>query len=97
MLFFARPPRLPRHLLVATFALSACEANSERKPDEAQTRTSSLRGTDPAPIATTGPRIEAGEAVFNFGEVMEGEPVTHVFKIKNTGTHDLLIEGAKGS
>ena len=43
------------------------------------------------------PKIEAVQAEFNFGQVKQGQDVEHVFKVKNVGTKDLLIEKARGS
>jgi hypothetical protein len=37
------------------------------------------------------------EAVFDFGEVLEGDKVTHLFSFTNTGTAPLLINEAKSS
>lgn len=37
------------------------------------------------------------EAVFDFGEVFEGDKVTHTFTFTNTGTAPLLINEAKSS
>ena len=43
------------------------------------------------------PIIEVVDDEFDFGEIKEGENVIHEYKIKNTGTGDLLISSAKGS
>ncbi|MFZ1750416.1 MAG: DUF1573 domain-containing protein [Saprospiraceae bacterium] len=62
---------------------------------------------DPAMAATdvaatpvpTGPltTIKFDEETYNWGKVMDGEKVTHVYKFKNTGTEPLIISNAKGS
>lgn len=41
--------------------------------------------------------ISFEEEVFDFGEITQGEKVTHTFKFKNTGDADLVIVSAKGS
>jgi hypothetical protein len=43
------------------------------------------------------PRIVALEASFNAGKVKQGENVEHVFKVKNEGRTDLILEKAKSS
>jgi len=37
------------------------------------------------------------ESSFNFGEIKQGQKVSHIFKFKNDGTADLVITDAKGS
>lgn len=44
-----------------------------------------------------GPKIVALEPTFAFGKVKQGADVEHVFKIRNEGTADLVIDKAKGS
>ncbi|MFN8276230.1 MAG: DUF1573 domain-containing protein [Chitinophagales bacterium] len=41
--------------------------------------------------------IEIPETEFNFDTIKQGEKVTHVFHVKNTGDHDLIIGNAFGS
>lgn len=42
-------------------------------------------------------KIEFEEEVFDFGNIMEGDVVEHVFKFKNTGNNPLIISKATGS
>lgn len=49
--------------------------------------------TDPAKAA----KIEFAEKEFNFGTVMQGDVVTHIFKFKNTSNNPLAISNAVGS
>lgn len=48
---------------------------------------------DPATLA--GITFEKYE--HNFGQVVDGEKVSYVFKFKNTGANDLIISDARGS
>lgn len=48
-------------------------------------------------LITEIPEIDLDEDVFNFGEISEGEIVTHRFKFKNSGEGALIINSAKGS
>jgi len=43
------------------------------------------------------PVVEILDPEFNFGEIKQGEKVSHNYKIKNIGNSDLLISSAKGS
>ncbi len=43
------------------------------------------------------PVIEILKSEHDFGEINEGESATHNYKLKNTGTGDLIISSAKGS
>lgn len=43
------------------------------------------------------PRIVAVQPVFDFGKVRSGKEVEHVFKIRNDGRSNLLLESARGS
>mgnify|MGYP003556227635 CR=1 FL=1 len=59
-------------------------------------------GADPAAAATpvpTGPltSIKFDQDTYDWGKVMDGDKVTHVFKFKNTGNEPLIISNAKGS
>ncbi len=51
---------------------------------------------EPVPV---GPltTLEFEETSHDFGEVMEGEKVTHLYKFTNTGNEPLVISNAKGS
>ena len=51
------------------------------------------------PYVPTGPltAIKFDNDTHDWGKVMDGETVTHVFKFKNTGKEPLVINNAKGS
>ncbi|MBC7885848.1 MAG: DUF1573 domain-containing protein [Saprospiraceae bacterium] len=58
--------------------------------------------TTPAADATpvpTGPltSMKFEEETYDWGKVMDGDKVTHIFKFKNTGKEPLIISNAKGS
>jgi len=42
-------------------------------------------------------KIEFEEEVFDFGDIIEGDAIEHIFKFKNTGDNPLIISHAKGS
>ena len=45
----------------------------------------------------TMPKIQMDEESYDFGDIIQGESVTHDFIIKNIGNDKLLINSAKGS
>ena len=51
------------------------------------------------PAAPTGPTttLTFAETEFDFGKVVAGEKVSHVYKFTNTGKEPLIISNAKGS
>ena len=50
-------------------------------------------------VVATGdqPRIQFEETVYDWGTVYQNEKVPHVFKFKNVGKADLVIENVKSS
>lgn len=57
---------------------------------------------EPKPAPKTEPiqadaTIAVDAAVYDFGKVPAGNSVTHVFKIKNTGTANLVIDRTEAS
>ena len=46
---------------------------------------------------TKMPEIFVSEDVFDFGEIVEGQSISHNFIIKNVGSDDLFINTAKAS
>ncbi len=52
---------------------------------------------DEAISPETAAKIEFEEEVFDFGTLVEGESVEHIFKFKNVGKNPLIIGHAQGS
>lgn len=44
-----------------------------------------------------GPRIEVKETRYDFGKVVQGAQVSHLFEVKSAGSEPLLIERAQPS
>lgn len=82
-------------------ALVACQ--EETATDEAGTATSPAAtavAAAPAGNAGTASEITTVEwegKVHDFGEIVQGTPVTHTFKVVNTGTEPLNISNVKAS
>jgi hypothetical protein len=45
-----------------------------------------------APASAQHPKVELLDPVHDFGAVMEGQPVSHTFKVRNAGGAELLID-----
>lgn len=96
---------------VAVFAFTACnnEGAKETTEDAATPTLGAAAAGDaqanPATAAAATPAVPAGptteisfpETTFDFGQVMEGDVVEHVYKFTNTGNEPLIISNAKGS
>lgn len=92
--------------IFAMLALASCKgdgavkdtANAAVTETKAETPASNV-AADPAAAVPTGPTttMEFEEEVFDYGEIMEGDKVTHIYTFKNTGDEALVISNAKGS
>ena len=83
-------------LLLVSLALVSCNSSSDQKTITTDLVNSPLTANSNAEKVLT-PNIEMLETSYNFGEMLQGESVTHDFILKNTGDADLIISAAKGS
>ena len=83
-------------LLLVSLALVSCNSSSDKKTITTDLVNSPLTANSNAEKVLT-PNIEMLETSYNFGEIQQGESVTHDFILKNTGDADLIILAAKGS
>ena len=83
-------------LLLVSLALVSCNSSSDEKTITTDLVNSPLTANSNAEKVLT-PNIEMLETSYNFGEMQQGESVTHDFILKNTGDADLIISAAKGS
>ena len=89
--------KTPQFLLVILFLLAiACNSSSDDKAITTDLVTSPLTANQSA-NAVAVPEIEMLETSYDFGEMQQGESVTHDFILKNIGEADLIISAAKGS
>lgn len=93
---------------VAALSFTACKDEGSAAKDAARESLATTATTTPAtapaatpatPAVPVGPltSIEFEEDTYDFGEIMEGEKVVHLYKFKNTGKEPLVISNAKGS
>ena len=52
---------------------------------------------NPDTAAFIGPRMQVDAPVFDFGQVEQGEQVTHDFRFTNQGNRDLRVQSVKTS
>ena len=83
-------------LLLVSLALVSCSSSSDEKTITTDLVNSPLTANSNAEKILT-PKIEMLETSYNFGEIQQGESVTHDFILKNTGDADLIISAATGS
>ena len=83
-------------LLLVSLVLFSCNSSSDEKTITTDLVNSPLTANSNAEKVLT-PNIEMLETSYNFGEIQQGESVTHDFILKNTGDADLIISAAKGS
>ena len=83
-------------LLLVFLVLFSCNSSSDEKTITTDLVNSPLTANSNAEKVLT-PNIEMLETSYNFGEIQQGESVTHDFILKNTGDADLIISAAKGS
>ena len=89
-------------IALATSCKKDGSADAANQPIVPATATPAAPGATTTPAEATIPvgpltSVEFEETEFNFGEIMEGEKIVHVFKFKNTGSEPLVISKAEGS
>ena len=82
--------------LLVSLSLMSCESSSDKKIITTELVNSPLTANRNAK-KVSAPNIEMFETSFDFGEIHQGESVTHEFIIKNSGDAELIITAAKGS
>ena len=71
----------------------ACSCDSKSKKQNEQEANTPTNVNDSNAIA----KIEFPQKSFNFGDLQEGEIVSHTFHFKNTGTKSLVIHNVEAS
>lgn len=79
--------------LCTFFIFSSCRQNSGKTTVDLVKNPLSADKNYDVPM----PKLSLEEDVFNFGEISQGESVSHEFIIKNTGDDNLVISSAKGT
>ena len=79
--------------LAAVFCFCGCGGDKQ----DAEKKDASTGEPSATADATLAPKIASAQPTFNFGKIKQGAKVEHIFKVKNEGKADLIIERAKGS
>jgi len=82
--------------LLVFLTLFSCGSSSDKNIITTELVNSPLTANSKSEKVLT-PNIEMLETSYDFGEMIQGESVTHDFILKNTGDAYLLITAAKGS
>jgi hypothetical protein len=78
----------------ALLILVGCDQKSDGKvTSDLVTNSKTASGDKNIPVS----QITFDQDTFNFGEVIEGENVSHAFTFTNTGNSDLIVSNAHGS
>ena len=91
-------------ILTFVFALAMVSCNSDTATADTNLAATNAPATTAAPTPAA-PAVPAGpttaisfkESAYDFGEVMDGEKVEHIYAFTNTGDEPLVISNAKGS
>ena len=93
--------------LVGMLAMVACKSETGSSEEATESLATASAEGDAEVAATpvnqadvpTGPltTVNFAQTTFDFGDVDDGEMVTHVYKFTNTGSEPLVIKDAKGS
>ena len=83
-------------LFLVSLVVVSCSSSSADKAITTDLVASPLTANKSAKTVVT-PKIEMLETSFDFGEMQQGESVTHDFVLKNIGEGNLIISAAKGS
>lgn len=81
-------------------AASTTTTNAQTEtPSLATSADAATRTATQTPAVPAGPttQINFTETSFDYGTIMQGEVVEHVYSFKNTGNEPLIISNAKGS
>lgn len=85
-----------KKILLSTLAFIAFSgANAQVDPSQTPTP---APATPPTPVLTQNPEfIQFKELVYDFGNVKQGIPVSHIFEFKNVGTKDITLINVQAS
>lgn len=95
-------------MIVSLFAMTSCKNEGAAKKDDTKASvtapTTAADNVNAKPnakkeVVPAGPltAVTFDEAIFDFGEVTEGEKVAHTYTFTNTGKEPMIISNAKGS
>lgn len=80
-------------IAICAATLSACQ----NKATESETTTDTTATGTPVIAEADAPKVQVEKAIYEFGEITQGEKVSYEFKFKNTGKTPLIITNASAT
>lgn len=81
-------------ITICAATLSACQ----NKTNESETVTADSTANQTSVIAEAdAPKVQVEKAIYEFGDITEGQKVTYEFKFKNVGKTPLIITNASAT
>lgn len=81
-------------IAICAAAFSACQ--NKTTESETVTTDTATSGT-PVIAEADAPKVQVEKAIYEFGEITQGEKVSYEFKFKNTGKTPLIITNASAT
>lgn len=81
-------------IALCTAAFSACQNKSV---ESSATTTDSTLAETPLIAEADAPKVKVEQAIYEFGEITQGEKVSYTFKFKNVGKTPLIITNASAT
>lgn len=81
-------------ITICAAAFSACQ--NKTAESEAATTDTTTSGT-PVIAEADAPKVQVEKAIYEFGEITQGEKVSYEFKFKNAGKTPLIITNASAT
>jgi len=82
-------------IAICAVSLGACQ-NKATESETATTTDTTANGT-PVIAEADAPKVQVEKAIYEFGEITQGEKVSYEFKFKNTGKTPLIITNASAT
>lgn len=84
-------------ILFVLISFLIVQCNDSKSTDKKNDGEEILEDSTAAEVILPATTLEFSEEEFNFGDIKEGDKVSHIFKISNTGENPLVIKSAIGS
>ncbi|MFN0292135.1 DUF1573 domain-containing protein [Pedobacter helvus] len=80
--------------LMALFAVAFSACQNKATESETATITDTTANGTPVIAEADAPKVQVEKAIYEFGEIKQGEKVSYEFKFKNVGKTPLIITNA---
>ncbi|MNJ92980.1 hypothetical protein D3C87_106570 [compost metagenome] len=86
-----------KKLFLIAFCAATLAACQSKTNDEGKSATDSLSNETPVIAEADAPKVQVEKAIYEFGEIKQGEKVSYEFKFKNVGKTPLIITNASAT